>query len=318
MKKVSSVSPIVSVVLPVYNGSRYLRAAVDSILRQSFTAFELIIVDDGSTDRTPAILAACSRRDARIHVLRQTNQGIVAALNRGIEQARAPYIARMDADDISAPERLQEQVSFLDAHREINACGTSIWVMDHSGHVVDRMNRPLTAEQIERDLMKGDGGAIIHPTLMVRRTALERVGCYRKFAEFTEDLDLYLRLSFDGPLANLPEPLLRYRVHFQSTNFTKLGQKARVKEAVMRAACLQRSVPFQSSMVDLRYMSKPPLSFHREWAESASRLGHRFAAIKHGLIGAWHAPADRQSYALLKLVLRRTLASFPSASASTS
>src|SRR5207237_7493623 len=122
-------APRVSVLLPVWNGEAFLEQAMESILRQTLSSFELIVIDDGSTDRTAAIADEFASRDDRVRVLRRPHEGLSATLNAGIAAARGEYVARMDADDISVPDRLQKQVAYLDAHPGSVALGTWIEVL---------------------------------------------------------------------------------------------------------------------------------------------------------------------------------------------
>ena len=284
--------PTVSVLMPVRNGARYLGAAGRSILRQTLREFEFIIVDGGSTDATSRILQRWARRDPRVRVLTRPGSGIVDALNAGLAVARAPLIARMDADDVALPQRLFRQAEFLDRHPEFLGCGTAVGLIDRAGSLVDQLERPTDPAFIDAALMRGDSATIIHPSLMVRRAAIEAVGGYRKFAQYTEDLDLYLRLCEHGALTNLPDLLLHYRVHFDSTHFQRGHMKDSVKEAVLRDACRRRGTEFEPETLDQRYFQKPPARFHREWAQSALRLGHRITALKHAFLAATKAPTD--------------------------
>jgi glycosyltransferase involved in cell wall biosynthesis len=292
--------PTVSVLMPVRNGARYLRAAARSILRQSLTDFEFIIVNGGSSDATPRILQRLARNEPRVRVLTRPGSGIVDALNAGLAVARAPLIARMDADDIALPARLHLQADFLDRHPEYLGCGTAVGLIDRSGALVDQLPRPTDPAFIDAALMRGDSATVIHPSLMVRREAIEAVGGYRKFAQYTEDLDLYLRLCEQGDLTNLPDLLLHYRVHFDSTNFQRGHVKAAVKEAVLRDACRRRGTAFEPEMLDQRYFQKPPVRFHREWADSALRLGHWITALKHAWLAAAKAPTDPATRLMLR------------------
>src|SRR5207237_10277673 len=129
-------APRVSVLLPVWNGEAFLEQAMESILRQTLSSFELIVIDDGSTDRSAAIAEEFASRDPRMRVLRRPHEGLSAALNAGIAAARGEYVARMDADDISAPDRLRKQVAYLDAHPACVAVGAWSDVVDEAGRQI--------------------------------------------------------------------------------------------------------------------------------------------------------------------------------------
>ncbi len=209
-------SPAVSVVMSVYNGARYLREALDSVLAQTFTDFEAVCIDDGSTDETPAILAEAAERDGRVRVISQENQGLIAALNRGCREARAPLIARMDDDDVCHPERFERQLAFLDAHPEVGVLGTVAAYIDAGGE--------LTGGRWPRWSPAGANGwktlfrtNVCHPTVVMRRAVLETLsddaGPYRAGALHGEDYELWTRALFATRIANLPEALLTRRKH---------------------------------------------------------------------------------------------------------
>jgi glycosyltransferase involved in cell wall biosynthesis len=204
-------APAVSVLMPVYNGERYLATAIESILNQTFADFEFIIVDDGSTDGTAAILADYQQRDERIQVYRQENQGIVASLNRGLELAQGKYIARMDSDDVSLPERLAKQVDFLEAHPDIGVLGTWVKIMDSSGSTSDTWQFPAQHGVLGWCLCFTC--PIMHPTVMMRRQIVEQAGGYSSDMVHAEDYDLWRRLSGVTRLSNLPDVLLQLRLH---------------------------------------------------------------------------------------------------------
>ncbi len=207
--------PRVSVLLPCRNATATLDEALRSLAAQTFRDFEIVAVDDGSGDSTPAVLTAWADRDHRIQVVRTPPHGIVAALNTAAERARGGLLARMDGDDIARPERLERQVAYLDAHPDITACGTRIryvprhLVRDGARRYERWINDVVLPEEIERDLFVEC--PIPHPSLVVRRAAFERAGRYRD-AGWPEDYDLVLRLwERGGRLGKVPEVLLEWR-----------------------------------------------------------------------------------------------------------
>lgn len=295
---------LISIVLPVYNAERYLAAAVQSLLDQSFTRFELLAVNDGSVDRSLEILQQLARRDRRVRVLSRPNTGIVGALNDGIAASTAPLIARMDADDFALPERLAAQYAYMQAHRECVALGTAVDFMDEHNARVMACPRPLQHEQIEAGLLKGDGGMIIHPSAVFRRDALLSIGGYRLSAQYVEDLDIYLRLAMVGRLANLPETLLCYRIHTKSINFTKNTNRHRTKLGVMAEAFRARGLPFRSEDIPDRNASwGNPVLRYREWAATALQFGSRGVAVRHGLAACRLDPLNLQSWRSLRYAL---------------
>ncbi len=243
--------PQVSVVLPVYNGAAYVGRAIASILVQTFTDFELIAIDDGSTDATPQILDRIA--DPRLRVVHQDNRGLSATLNRGLELARGRYVARQDHDDLSRPERLASQVAFLDAHPACGLVGTraEIWVGDVMTSRVH--DHPLTDAALRFELLFDN--PFVHSSVMLRKTVLETVGGYSTdpARRSPEDYELWSRIARHAELANLPERLLVYR-EVQSS-LSRLARRPFVHKLVLfssenLAYCLGASTP-TSDMVDV-------------------------------------------------------------------
>lgn len=193
----------------VYNGEKYLREAVDSILNQTFTDFEFIIVDDGSTDGTKGILD--SYNDTRIVRLNvEKNRGHARALNWGISVARGEYIARMDADDVSEPQRLKKQVEYLDAHPEASVLATWAKLIRGAEKTDEVWMSPTNPAVLAWRLSWKN--PICHPSVMMRLDWLNGIGRYNEHLYFAEDCDLWTRVIMaGGMMAMLPEPLLRYR-----------------------------------------------------------------------------------------------------------
>lgn len=205
-------APRVSVILPCYNGAAYLREAVWSILDQTFGDFELIVVDDGSTDESPAILEQMARHDTRIQVVTQPNGGIVAALNTALDHARGEYIARMDADDVSFPERLAFQVDYLDRHPGTVLVG-GYAVGDR--HPTRASTRTTGGRHVRTDLTVFPPRIAVsmHPLITMRAATLRTMGGYRDAYRHAEDYDLFIRASAYGRIDNPPVDVLFYRRH---------------------------------------------------------------------------------------------------------
>lgn len=206
-------APRVSVVMAVYNGAEFLRPAIDSILRQTFTDFEFVIVDDGSTDAVPQILGEYAARDPRIVVLRNpANLRLVASLNRGLEQARASLIARMDADDIAHPERLAAQVAFLDAHPDHLLVGSGYRHMAPDGRITGA--RPNPMDWRCTDWVTRFRTPMIHPSFCFRRSLPSgEVLRYDPDYPRAEDYALIALMAQHGRIAVLPEQLIDCRMH---------------------------------------------------------------------------------------------------------
>lgn len=225
-------NPKVSVLLPVYNAGSFLREAVESILRQTFEDFELIIIDDGSTDGSAEFLDSFS--DPRIRVIHQTNQGLRATLNTGLQQCLGTYIARMDHDDVALPQRLARQVAFLDTHPDHVLVGTTYAYIDDQNRVLGVFPALLEDADIKLELLtKSPFG---HGTVMFRASAL-RAGHYQYTlnAVHVEDYDLWIRLAAAGKYANLPDVLYLWRR--SATNTTnEHGRTQQTSTRALRAA----------------------------------------------------------------------------------
>ena len=295
-------SAFISVLMPVYNAERYLRKAVESVLAQTYGNFELIAVDDGSTDRSKDILDGFAARDQRVRVMSRPNTGIVGALNDGLAAAKGDYIARMDADDIAIADRFALQIAYLEEHPECIALGTAVKVIDSSGNVVDEHAPATSHEAIEAGLLRGNGGALYHPTAMFRANAIRAVNGYDPAFCKAEDLDLYLRLSRTGQLANLPTIGLKYRHHLKSTNFVHRQKQTDLIVKILARERALRHLP--ETAAPLAGHSDLPISrLHARWACTALAHGTRPTAIRHGLAGVLRGLADRECWRALAYVL---------------
>lgn len=207
--------PAASFVLPCRDAAPTVAEAVASIRAQSRDDWELVVVDDGSRDATARCLEEAAGGDSRVRILRQGREGIVAALNAGIEAARSPWIARMDADDISRPQRLERQLAFAGTYPDLALVGSLVEVIprdaltDGMRHYIDWLNQVVTPGDVHRDLFVESPFA--HPSVLVRRDVVLEVGGYRD-GPFPEDYDLWLRLHSAGHrMGKVPEVLLSWR-----------------------------------------------------------------------------------------------------------
>lgn len=214
-------SPVISVIMAVYNAEDYLADAIDSILNQTFTDFELVIVNDGSTDGSKKILE--SYKDRRVSVINQKNKGPVAARNTAIQHSRGAFIAVMDSDDISLPTRLQKEVSMMQANPSLGAVGSNYigfneqgvqWTTNVFTHPDDLKACMVLCNQFG------------HASVMFRRSVLDQVGLYSsESGGMVEDYDLLIRVSHVAELANIPEPLLMWRKRAESITHSKLNKQ---------------------------------------------------------------------------------------------
>ena len=200
--------PLISVVLSVYNGEKYLAEAIESILTQTYENFEFIIIDDGSTDKSLEIIKSYS--DRRIVLISRENRGLVSSLNEGIEKAKGKYIARMDADDISFNTRFEEQVTFMEANKSIGVCGTAI--IGFGEGMVERISTYATQNsRLQTELLFSS--IFAHPTVMIRREILVVHNLkYEKESLHAEDFALWVTLAQYTKFVNLKKPLLKYRI----------------------------------------------------------------------------------------------------------
>lgn len=202
---------LVSVIMPCFNSEKTLKQAVDSVLNQTFQSFELIVVDDGSTDNSYKILTEFAYKDSRVKVFKnEKNLGLMITLNKAISLASSDYLARLDSDDEMLPTRLEKQKKFLDENPDIAAVGSWYFFMGRSITQDILFKLPVTPEDIQRDILKEN--PICHPSVMMRKSLLQEVGGYRSEFKNSEDYDLWLRLTKTYKVANIPEPLIRYRL----------------------------------------------------------------------------------------------------------
>jgi hypothetical protein len=209
-------SPKVTVLMPVYNGNRYLRDSIESVLNQEFTDFELLIIDDCSRDDSVVIVQ--SYQDQRVRFLQNAvNLGQTRTLNKGLELAKGDYIARQDQDDISLPKRLKVQVEFLDNHRHIGVVSSATTFIDVAGKSRFMLDIPCTDVEIRWRLLTRN--VFAHPAVMMRRDQLLQGGfSYDPRFRYAQDYDLWARLIKETSGANIPFPLVKYRVHSNSAS----------------------------------------------------------------------------------------------------
>jgi len=227
--------PFVSVLMPVYNPGRFLREAIDSVLAQTYSAFELIVIDDASTDGSPEYLAERARTDPRVRVFRQPqNRGIVAARNRAFAEARpdTTYYAILDSDDVALPDRLEQQVAFLEAHPDHALVGGHTVIIDESSSEVGIRRYPTEYAQICQTITRHNPFA--QPAVMLRRSALETSAPYDASYPRCQDYELWMRLAAKHPVANLDRAVIRYRISASQ------GKRTALRETLLLTLRLQR------------------------------------------------------------------------------
>ncbi|HVX84634.1 MAG TPA: glycosyltransferase family A protein [Phycisphaerae bacterium] len=277
-------NPAVTVAMAAHNAAAHVSAAIDSILAQSFTDFEFLIINDGSTDNTLHILRSYAARDPRIRIVNQPNRGVIAVRNQSLELARAPFLCCIDHDDIAAPDRIAAQLHFLRRHPDVAVVGGWFHIIDHAGRPIRLMRLPSDHLALD-ELHLAGATAINHPTAMLRTDIARRVGGYDPHTPFAEDLDLWLRIAEFRLIANLPAPVLFYRDHLHSASSTS----QQLQLASMRTAChnawRRRGLP-PRPIIDRHWRPAPDRRSRRDYTIQQGWLafthGHRRTALVYG------------------------------------
>jgi len=294
-----------SVILPVYNAEQYLDLAIDSVLEQSFGDFELLILNDGSTDSSEEIIDYFVGKDERCKKLSWPNQGLISTLNRGLREAKGEIIFRMDADDICKPSRFEKQWNYLQENPECVAIGSQVLLIDSDGLAIKEFPCIENHEKIDAENLKGTGSIITHPTVAMRKSSVELVGGYCDKYEHAEDLDLFLKLAEVGRLANLPEVLLEYRQHASSIGYSKRAEQlasARLAavDAKQRRGVVNNDLTFNDSEIRTPKLSQ----VYTKWAWWALSGGNVATARKYAFKAILSAPLKWQSWKLLACSIR--------------
>jgi len=296
-------SGFVSVLLPVFNAGRYLEQAVRSVLDQTHTTFEFVIIDDGSTDGSSEFLARMASMDKRIRLISQENRGLIKTLNRSIEESTGDLVFRMDADDVCERDRFERQVQYLDHHPECVAVGMHVQIVDPFDRCLRVMTPPLDHEGIDSMGLDGVGAAIFHPSVCIRRDALLKVGGYHEDYPHAEDVDLFLRLAEVGQLANLPDVGLRYRVHPSSIGYSQRAKQIQSARKAASDAYVRRGLP-SSEWATSANVDRNVYQTHLMWAWWALGDGHVNTARHYAWKALCHKPFDGRSWKLIASALR--------------
>lgn len=254
---------LVSVLMPIYNCEAYLRATLDSLTIQTLPDFEAILVDDGSTDSSADIIREYAEKDSRFKLVSQKNQGIVAALNHGLAKAQGKYIARLDGDDIAHLDRFKKQLEYLETHPECVCVGSLYRAINEKGELLWQQKVFANIKQTNLKTYPPLVTTLPHPSIMLRRADLEKLGGYRPDFPHAEDFDLFLRLSRLGRLEVVPDYLLDYRVHQSSLSSKNLGTQLDSALKALMAAVLHQATakdPFDDTQVSGNASTKPDLN----------------------------------------------------------
>lgn len=299
--------------MPVFNSAKYIREALASVQNQYFRDFELIIIDDGSTDGSSDILRTLAREDSRIRLIQRSNHGLIATRNELLREAKGEFLAWMDSDDISLPDRLRRQVGIFDSDPSLICVGTNVQLIDAVGRPLGVESYPQGDEAIRAEQVRG--GGLRFASTMQRRAIAILSGGFRPPFPMGEDFDYLLRVGERGRMANVPDVLYVYRQHLLSTCTTYGRNWPRFREIILDLAeqrreqgydKLQRgegiTLPPVQDEDALRFV---PLVLH-EWAKGALSTGDRFRAIRYTLTAIWVSPFDGTAWRFLtKLLLLR-------------
>jgi len=217
-------NPIVSVVMSVYNDEKYVSLAIDSILNQSHKDFEFIIINDGSTDKTLEILKEYEAKDSRIVLIDQENKGLTKSLNIGIKKAKGKYIARMDSDDISHPQRLQKQIEFLETNHDYALLGCNVIKIDENSNELEKNQTKYSYKDIYKRFKYGN--CIAHGSVMINRELIAELLEYDENFKYSQDYRLWTKIAKNYKVANTYEHLYYLRLHDNSISKTKLEEQA--------------------------------------------------------------------------------------------
>ncbi len=267
--------PKVSIIMAVYNGERFLQESIDSILGQSFTDYELIIVDDGSIDRTPHILGTAAAGDGRIVLVRNaSNIGLTKSLNKAMAVAQGLYLARQDADDLSFPERLRTQVAYLDDHPSVGLLGTAYTVIDQNGMRLAIHQQPLTDTEIRWQMLFHN--AFCHTSVMWRRSVLSsEEPCYEEGYQYSQDYGLWAKLLRQTVAANLDLPLVAYRAHDASIEATSRSAQQHTATSIATQE-IRRLLGTQSvNITDVQSLRE----WYYRWPDRICRSEYRLCSL---------------------------------------
>lgn len=238
--------------MPVYNGEPFLRLSLDSLLAQTFTDFEIILINDCSTDQSPVIMQEYANKDSRIKIFHnEVNMGLTKSLNKAIRVSSGEYIARMDAGDTSEKTRFEKQVAFLDSHPDYGLVGSWAYIIDTDSKKMGAMQWEVSDEGIRKSLIKYN--PIVHSSIVVRKNILEQAGCYNEEWKYAQDYELYFRIIKLGKVKNLPEDLVSYRMMPTSITFTKNKKQAMFAVRARWKAIQERQFPFWTVI----YLARP-------------------------------------------------------------
>lgn len=257
LERIALSEPLIDIVVPVFNSARTVRAAIESIQAQTLDNIRILIVDDGSTDDTPRLLAEIAADDPRLQVIRQSNSGIASALNTGLAECRAEFVARHDADDIAHPRRLEHQLGYMRQHPECIGVSGAARLIDEHGRFLGVVVRLPSPDVADANWIPAKEPYLM-PFLMARLSALRAVGGYR-YVIHSEDSDLYWRMQEHGHLHNMDAVLGEYRMHSASISGSSVnnGRIMALSSQLAAISALRR----RAGRVDLTFPKEATLRY---------------------------------------------------------
>ena len=254
--------------------------------------------------RSGELLRSYAKADARIRLISRPNKGLTKSLNEGLQLARGEFIARMDSDDVSLPERFERQVMYLRDHPDVAMVGSRVEFIDPDGFSINlKPGMTLTHEEIDSALMR-KGWPVVHPAVMMRRDSVLDVGGYSEQFLTNQDHDLFLRLAEKYRLANLSDVLLQYRQHFESISLAKSKLQGDMVEAILREAYERRGLMMPPGLLNSRPRAMTPLDHHRRWCWAALSGGNLKTARRHAAATFKQKPLSPQTWRMVYCALR--------------
>lgn len=301
-------APEISVLLPVYNGERYIAETIESVLTQTFSNFELIIINDGSTDNSLALLESYAKKDNRCRLYNRANKGLVETSNELVSLASCEIIAWLDHDDVCMPNRLQKQFDYLNNHPECVAVGSDVLFIDKDGRHVCEFFTSKSHAEIDAFNISGAGSCICNPSVSMRKSVLVALGGLRSEYVYAQDLDCYLRMAEIGEIAIIPEVLLHYRLHLGSASYALKQQQITSSQMAINAAKLRRGVPLLNQLELQQQKSyESNNAIYLKWAWWAFGAGNINTAYQYGLKAFFCNPFSWQAIKFLLVLFRAAI-----------
>lgn len=293
-----------SVVMAAYNAELHLSEAIESVLAQTFSDFEFIIVNDGSVDGTLDILNRFAAQDSRIRLISRPNRGLPQSLNEAVKASSGEYILRMDADDKCLSDRFETQIQFMDEHPELAASGSDWYIIDQLGYRMGRYGFSTSHEELDALLLSGVT-PIMHPSAVMRRECLLSIGGYDERFRYSQDFDLWLRAAERYRLGNINRPLIEYRIHPSAVSSARSVEQLRYAQQAVNEAYARRNLsapppqlkPYRETRGDPNFAR---LTAIRDFARIECNW---LLALKFGMKCIGHTPLSISAYGSIAAIL---------------